>query len=132
MLMRIKNLLVRFALPLAITFTVFIAVVSLIPPSNFPKTDISFSDKIAHTSCYAILSLLWCFAILRSRVKFSKTVLLLGSIILYGIFIEVLQDKLTTYRSFDYHDMIANTIGVAIGFMLFKIFQHRFVNLKES
>lgn len=132
MLMHIKTLLDRFSLPLAIAFTAFILFVSLVSPSNFPKTDISFSDKIAHTVCYAILAFLWCYAIIKKPTNIKKIVVVLLVIVSYGIFIEVLQGTMTTYRSFDYNDMLANIIGVCIGFVTFKICQQWFVNLLDS
>ena len=32
----------------------------------------------------------------------------------FGIFIEVLQDRLTTYRQLDIYDILANTAGVVV------------------
>ena len=39
-------------------------------------------------------------------------------IIAFGIFIEILQDSLTTYRTIDSLDMLANSLGVLIAFSL--------------
>ncbi|XGA85186.1 VanZ family protein [Polaribacter sejongensis] len=39
----------------------------------------------------------------------------------FGIIIEVLQQTLTTYRTGDYKDAIANTVGILLGFIIFNL-----------
>ena len=135
MLKPIKNWLVKNAVVLSIVFTILVAIASLVKPTSFPKTGVSFSDKIAHTAIYFILTILWLFSMMRQKVTqypFSKIgIVILLLVIGYGIFIEFLQDTLTDYRSFDYYDMLANTLGACLGFLIFRGFQQQIVNLKS-
>jgi len=127
--------LAKYFWVVSIAITLFIAWISLIDPKNLPPVNFSFSDKVAHCLAYFALALTWFFALFFKTVTkkqvLKQTLLFLG-LVLYGIFIEFLQDRLTTYRTFDYYDMLANSIGVLIGFTIFRIFQQRFVNLLET
>jgi VanZ family protein len=97
---------------LAVIITIIIAVLSLI---KIGKEPISFShlDKVEHLIAYFVLSLFWLLSFESRTSKIVVTVL----IVLYGILLEVLQSELTTYRTFDYFDMIANSLGVLLAFL---------------
>ncbi|RCU58897.1 hypothetical protein DU428_01275 [Oceanihabitans sediminis] len=80
-----------------------------------PDFEYSNADKIYHFIAYFFLSSLW-FVVLFKRYKLPFYKSLLYSVvasILFGIIIEVLQAILTDYRSADYMDVLANTIGVS-------------------
>lgn len=135
MLKPTKTLLARAAWIQSIALTLLIAWASLIDPKNLPSINFSFSDKITHGLAYAILSLSWCLALFfkaKSKNQKINQFLLIFALVVYGIFIEFLQQGLTTYRTFDYYDMLANSIGICIGFVIFLIFQQRVVNLLET
>lgn len=86
-----------------------------------PKSDIGFfpnSDKIYHLFAYFSLAISWLFSFLKKQN--SKFIIALGCII-YGIIIEVLQNTLTTYRTGDYLDVLANTLGVVLGLVVFNL-----------
>jgi len=118
--MDIKKLLERNALFVAIAATIILAVLSL---SAVPKLNLSLGikagDKYLHFIAYFGLSILWYFA-LRDKIneKVFKIVVPLG-LILYGIILEGLQSGLTTYRTGDVYDAMANTAGVIVGMILF-------------
>ncbi len=121
MLQDIKKLLERNALILAILATVIIGVLSL---SAVPKLNIGLGiksgDKYLHFIAYFGLSTLWYFA-LRDRIQkklFNFFVPL--ALIFYGIILEGLQSGITTYRTGDVYDALANAIGVIAGLVLFK------------
>ena len=121
MLQDIKKLLERNALILAILATVMIGVLSL---SAVPKLNIGLGiksgDKYLHFIAYFGLSTLWYFA-LRDRIQkklFNFFVPL--ALIFYGIILEGLQSGITTYRTGDVYDALANAIGVIAGLVLFK------------
>ncbi|UJH90866.1 VanZ family protein [Antarcticibacterium sp. 1MA-6-2] len=57
---------------------------------------------------------------------------LAGIIVLFGMFIEVLQGTLTDYRQPDWADILANTIGVLMAWLLFLIFQKYLVRVKHQ
>jgi len=71
------------------------------------------SDKVLHMTAYAS-SMGWFMQLYpRHRQRFFLAVLLVAQ----GIGIEFLQG-LTDYRSFDYWDMVANTLGVGLAWLL--------------
>ncbi len=118
MLKTIKNLLRRNAYSIAVFVTIVIIYLSLSPLKEF-KIDISNSDKILHALAYVILTLSWLLAIKKSHNSI-KTKLWIGVVIvIFGIIIEVLQSKLTIYRSGEFLDALANTTGITIAILLF-------------
>jgi len=111
----------RNALIIAIVATVFLAILSL---SAVPKLNLGLGikagDKYLHFIAYFGLSLMWYFA-LKDRInqKVFKIFVPL-CLIFYGIILEGLQSGLTTYRTGDVYDAIANTAGVIVALILFK------------
>lgn len=115
--MHIKNLLKGSSLFLAIAVTIIIALLSLMKIGKIP-IDFTYTDKVGHCIAYAVLSFFWMLAI----GKVQRAILIIIVLcILYGIILEVFQG-MTNYRTFDFVDMGANTIGVLIGFLFFIFF----------
>lgn len=131
--MTIKSILkAKLFFLLALIYSLSILVLSLINLKNIDIINLNASDKFYHTSCYALMVLLW---LLYFHFKFKpqniKGKLILSAlIIIFGIIIEVLQLALTNYRSFDWWDAFANTIGVCIGFISFSIVQKFLIRKK--
>lgn len=120
MLQVIKKLLERNALLLAILATIILGVLSLsaVPKLNL-GLDIKSGDKYLHFIAYFGLSSLWYLA-LKDKIQkklFNFFVPLV--LILYGIILEGLQSGLTTYRTGDVYDAMANTAGVIVGLIIF-------------
>lgn len=118
--MDIKKLLERNALFLAILATIIIGILSLI---SVPKLNmglhIKSGDKYLHFIAYFGLSSIWYFA-LKDRIPkrvFNFFVPL--TLIVYGIILEGLQSGITTYRTADIYDALANTAGVIAALILF-------------
>ena len=120
MLQRIKKLLEDNAITLAIIATIIVAILSL---TSVPKVDLGFklksSDKYLHALAYFTLSSVWYFAFKDKMKKTSFKVSLIFLLIFYGIVLEVLQGGLTKYRTADFFDVIANTVGIVIAMLLF-------------
>ncbi len=120
MLRDIKKLLEDNALILAILASIIIAVLSLtaVPKLNL-GLDIKSGDKYLHFIAYFGLSVIWYFA-LKDRIpkRVFKIIVPLG-LIIYGIILEGLQSGLTTYRTGDLYDALANTAGVIVGLIFF-------------
>lgn len=116
--MRIKNLLQANAYLIAIGLTAFIAYLSLDSFSeiNMPIDNI---DKIFHSLAYFFLALSWFFAVEKSHSIFKYRIVVAFLVIIFGIIIEVLQSSLTTYRTADYYDIMANSFGILIAMVLF-------------
>ncbi len=112
---RIKSLLKDNILAIAISITITIAYLSLI---NLSQTNITFksSDKLHHLLAYFFLSVSWLASFYKKPILKYRIVL---ACIIYGIIIEVLQETLTMYRTADYKDVLANTIGILLGLIVF-------------
>jgi hypothetical protein len=121
MLRDIKKLLERNALILAVLATILIGLLSLsaVPKLNI-GLDIKSGDKYLHFIAYFGLSTIWYFA-LRDKIQkrlFNFFVPL--ALIFYGIILEGLQSGITTYRTGDIYDALANTVGVIVSLVVFK------------
>ncbi len=90
-----------------ILLLLLVAIVSLIPVSGG-----SGNDKLAHLIIYLLLSS-W-FSLIVSRATMLWRVLF--GLIAYGLLMEFLQG-LTDYRSLEFADAVANSIGVIIGLL---------------
>lgn len=78
------------------------------------------NDKVAHVVIYALLS--GWFSLLAGRSELLWRVL--PGLIAYGALIEVLQG-LTDYRSAEFGDVIANSLGASLGLLVY------FTSLRE-
>jgi len=113
MLRDIKNLLERNALWLAVLATLGVAILSLgsVPKLNI-GLDLKSSDKYLHFIAYFSLCLLWFFALKDRLHRYIFRIIIPIGLILYGIILEGMQGGLTTYRTADVYDAVANTAGV--------------------
>lgn len=83
-------------------------------------------DKIVHFTMYFVMCSLLLFEYLRLQQK-SKTKAIIAIVIFsitYGALMEIAQYELTTYRSSDYLDILANTIGAATGLSIILYYQY--------
>jgi len=124
MLKLIKVLLQDKAFYIASSITLGIAVLSLVNISDYPIVA-SGSDKIKHAFAYACLSFFWIVTF-RDNNNRSATVFWVGVIcFIYGTIIEVLQTTITSYRTADLKDMLANFIGIVIGIVTFWLIKRK-------
>jgi len=98
---------------IAIVVTLSILYLSLVKMPSY-NVGISHLDKLQHCLAYFILSSSWLLVFYKKNKKY----LIVGCCILFGIIIEVLQNKLTDYRTGDYLDIIANSTGVFLGLLI--------------
>lgn len=114
----IKHLLLNNFFVIALLITFIIAYLSLM---SMPKSNSGFHsvDKLYHIFAYFVLSICWLISF--SKNKKAKNIVLFGCII-YGTVIEILQNTLTTHRTGDYKDVLANTFGILLGLMIFNLF----------
>ncbi|MGB5322336.1 VanZ family protein [Lutimonas sp.] len=121
MLRDIKKLLERNALTLAILATILIGILSL---SAVPKLNIGLGiksgDKYLHFIAYFGLSSIWYFALKDKIQKRLYNFFVPLALIFYGIILEGLQSGITTYRTGDIYDALANTVGVIVSLVVFK------------
>ncbi|MFK5890231.1 MAG: VanZ family protein [Flavobacteriaceae bacterium] len=115
----IKRLLKDNILYIALAFSIFILVFSLIPVKSNLLGNVENSDKILHTTAYTFLSLSWFFYFKPFKNIQKKGLIVLG-LFIYGIIIEILQSTLTTYRTGSFYDVLANSIGILIALISFE------------
>ena len=83
--------------------------------SNPVKVDVIYFDKYAHTAGYFVL-MGWFVQIYQTRLSVNILAVLF---IFMGIGIEFVQG-MTGYRYFDIYDMLANSLGVILAWLLSK------------
>lgn len=112
----------RLFLLVAIVYTASLMVLSLIRTSKLEIPTFVNADKVFHFLAYCGLTLVWFLYYYASKVEFRfrlKPILIIClCTLVFGIFIEVLQGTLTTYRSEDIFDALANSGGVFFAFLL--------------
>jgi len=108
---------------ISVLYTLVLLSLCLMSLNNLPKVTLNHADKIFHLSAYFIFTVLWSFTfLLKFSFKIKRSILLATAFaILFGIFIEVLQGTYTSSRSFDYYDVLANTLGALIATIVLKI-----------
>jgi VanZ family protein len=75
-----------------------------------PTLDFKHSDKLGHFLVYGALMFWFCLLYFKTQVR----ILYAAGFIVMGIGLEFIQGWLV-YRTYDPLDMLANTIGVALG-----------------
>jgi VanZ family protein len=94
---------------LLVALVVYLSLVPHPPePFSFPN-----ADKLEHAFAYASLSVWFCQIYLSGRSRVMAVMLLVGM----GIGLEYVQGW-TEYRHFDVWDMVANGIGVLLGYLM--------------
>ncbi|WP_156877288.1 VanZ family protein [Salinimicrobium terrae] len=119
----------------ALCYTILILYLSLINLADTPVQDLGMSDKMLHLGAYFGLGMLWMLFWLFSfkEDKFFKNIVVISIIsIAFGIFIEVLQDTMTSYRQLDLYDILANTIGVVLAGILAWNLRNYLIRLKAK
>ena len=85
-------------------------------------------DKLGHVVLFLVLGFIWqSVFFVRGKRGRKISLIILGVISLYGIIIEVLQGLVFESRTADLWDVIANTIGILIGFSIFHKIKGLFV-----
>ena len=90
------------------TFIVCAITLSLIPGQKLPHTGVS--DKFEHALAYALLTL-W-FAGIYPRSSYWRVGIGMFAL---GIAVEIAQGAMPFGREMDFRDVVANSIGIALG-----------------
>jgi VanZ family protein len=110
---------IKTNLVLAFFYSIFILFISLIKIES--QTDVLYLDKLVHTTIYFFFCLIW-YVPFKDIFKNKTLIYLFIFSILFGVFIEFLQEKTVHYRSAELLDVWFNVLGVIIGcgFLLLK------------
>lgn len=115
---RFFNLSKKKLLILATLWTLLILAACLIPGKEVPDVHIPFADKWVHFIIFSGFSFLWLCTYTHARAKNGALIFVLS--LLLGYAVELLQGSgITTGRSYDVYDIVADGIGGAIGVFLF-------------
>lgn len=94
-----------------------ILALSVLPARFFPQTDaigrIPQADKVAHVVMYSVMTalLLWTAAFSGPSRGFRRYGFAAAAAVAFGLLMELLQYYLTTTRSMDLLDALANAVG---------------------
>lgn len=111
----------RILIWLAITAQITATLALLWPAPDLPELDVPMSDKWAHFLVFAVLFFLWAQALSVKNNRPLSSVKLFFALVFYGIIIEVIQDLWYVSRTGDLMDVMANTVGILLGLILFHL-----------
>ena len=94
----------------------FVSFFSLVDITQTVDAPLLSFDKVLHLGVYSLMNVLLLIAY---NKNFSMLFLSI-TLFVYGILIEVIQDQ-TTYRAAELGDILANSFGILIGALIFKI-----------
>ncbi len=121
MIIKLLSTLRHYALFLVVFYIISITVLSLININRLPDIGTNHDDKLYHASAYFVFVILSFNYLKKIEVKKAVLIAMVFSVF-YGIIIEVLQHVLNTNRTFDILDIVANTIGVILGYFIIQYF----------
>ena len=92
---------------LGISYLFIITYLSLVKLPNIPS-EIPMADKLIHFLIYCLITFFY------KQIYTNRKISLAIFFIAYGIGIEIIQGQ-TQYRSFEFFDILANSIGTLMG-----------------
>ncbi|HET8837371.1 MAG TPA: VanZ family protein [Flavobacteriaceae bacterium] len=117
----------KVLLYVAIAYSLALFILSLMNIDSLPKLEISNVDKIFHATAYCGLVIVWYvhyFMTSKNQFKWPPLLIICLCAVVFGIIIEILQGKATTYRTEDVFDMLANFSGTVIAVFLILILKN--------
>jgi len=104
---------------------VFVLSVIKVPTVNSIPTP--HLDKIVHFLMYGVLTLLALYAFgVYTQKQAKRRLLIVFGLVLFGFFIEIVQKKFFSYRSFEISDILANLTGIFVSLLMYAL-----IHLKE-
>ena len=89
--------------------------------NGFGSINIPYGDKIVHFIFYFVAAVLGTLFLVEAKkeriVQSAHVVILAFTLIFFGIIIEVIQETMTTNRSGDAYDALANSMGIIVGIL---------------
>lgn len=94
------------------------------------------TDKMLHAGAYLFLAFLWKLYFVFKKTDYKRYTANLWWVafacFVFGLLIEVLQGTLTTYRTPDWWDILANTTGVTLAVLFFMVMASTVKRLKQK
>jgi VanZ family protein len=99
-----------------------------LPGNQFPKTDDwldkIYFDKWVHCGLFGILAFLWMMPFAVSEIAFEqkqKTIIKIAiSVAVWGLTTEYIQKFFIPFRSFDWWDWGADSVGALLAYIIFR------------
>lgn len=116
-----NSLAKKLSATVALSYLVFMFIMTHLPKRNIPQTLELAGDKLLHTSAFLVLGFLLSFAVqlrVRSLGWFAYVIPTFVSGMLYGWFDELTQPWFGRY--FDLEDLAVDGLGLAMGMLLFE------------
>jgi VanZ family protein len=130
MLVAIKNWYKGNRIFIAVGITLIITFLSLFRVSPvMPKLNLNHADKYQHAVAYFVVTLSWIWSFQTRNNNKSMQLWILLAVFLFGVLMEVLQEVMTNYRTADVFDVLANTSGIVLAYLFFKVTRMKRVNL---
>ncbi|MFT4522603.1 MAG: VanZ family protein [Bacteroidia bacterium] len=108
-----------------IGLTVLIFILSSIPGNQLPTFSFNAADKVEHFLAYGTLCFVWLVEKARALRWSSRSgrwlIRIVAASIMYGLVLEILQGLVFYHRTFDYADILANTVGALLGMLIFRL-----------
>jgi VanZ family protein len=105
---------------LAFFWTLLIFYLCLDDSPSIPKINFQYKDKVVHFIFYFVFVYFWTKSLKNKTFNFVIIILFLA--IITGITIEFLQENFTNHRTFDWYDILANSVGAVASFIYVKKF----------
>ena len=113
---------------LTIVYVGCIIALSLLPPKDLPHIKLFWqADKIIHFLMYFNFSLIFNWGI-KSELNYNRFYLVVPVTIGWGVLMEILQLAMHVGRSFSYLDMLANSVGVFTGLVVYFRLSRKFAS----
>ena len=104
---------------LSAIYLIIIAFLSLLPPNDFPDLPLfPGADKIVHACLYLGLTWLACWS-MNAEIKNIWYYLIILFSISWGAIMELFQFLMHMGRSFEFNDIIGNSVGTLIGVLIY-------------
>ncbi len=122
---------------IAILYTIALTLGSLVRPVSINNAPTNI-DKLLHAGAYFGLTLLWIFWIYGVKIKqlqnlrYKSAFYVALCAIGYGIVIEYLQGALTSYRTPDGWDIVANAAGAILALIVCIVYINKSEMLKSK
>jgi len=113
-----------FQYKFSILLAIVIALLSLAPASKFPIESIwyiPYIDKIVHIIMYSSLGFVALTESRRTAKSLAYHLLILLAILLASALLEVLQATVVLSRGAEWVDLLANFLGLLVGYLAFRI-----------
>ena len=97
---------------ISVLIVLFLTILHFVKPPNVATFDSLIQvDKLIHFLMFFLLSS-W-FALIYGD---KRKIILISSLVFYGLFLELMQMQFFIFRSFEWFDWLADSMGVIVGF----------------